>query len=775
MKAKKLMIDIILLGIIAVLIFFMCWTSNMFAYLDLDLGKLVYGLNAGSAQIVNQGEIPFWYPYTWGGLSGAHSYFQTYDIIAVILYFVFFDSDLGMLSWSWISGYMMIHYFIFATGIFFLLQKKISQWQSFFVSSLVVFSNITFNMWQMVSIFAAVSYIPLILLFIDKAYDSEKRDGYKWCIICSLLMALGVLSNLSFGTVMILISYGLFFLVKVAYNKNNWKHILRMALVSGFFCIGWSVFGLLDFVNFTNHSIRQVDSKLLIGTERLTYEEFVAHPISSDTLSGFFNGNVLNVTGLSVCTIVIFLCVMGVFAKNKHFYTKYAITQFVVIIAYICSCLLPQVVYYLPVFNQVREQYLYCYLLSWPIAIIASQGLEALILEVKCIYEKNKSDIFYAKPIMILVMSIIALCQIISPNNMRRYNIVLIGMGVIWIGICIIRKYNVKKFAFLLAIGIVLINFIYMKDILLNQGMNTHQASQKVEVVNSNLIENIEKLEEISEKEEGWQFIGWGIDGTAYPANALVALGYKEEIPYLNPSLRKVRLLHDSLDLIKRFAIQNIKYILVDPTEANQSIIEMFENSQYDGEKTNIKYEGEFSIYDSYGATETSDKVVFENTFRNGVAWFVEDIITYSDAMSVEDVVGIMNSEDFNPLTMGLVNEKFLENKNIDLLKGDSSNTIAEVIEYKANTIKINTRSEDTRLMVTSEVFYPGWNVYIDGEKASLIEVNYAYKGVIVPGGAHEIELVYHPPLWKISMIIWGLTCCGAVIILFRKRAKYEK
>ena len=769
---KKRIINILSVGILAILIICIFWTSNMFAYLDLDLGKLVYGLNAGSAQIVNQGEVPFWYPYTWGGISGAHSYFQTYDIIANILYFIFFDSDLGMLSWSWISGYMIIHYFIFAVGIFFLLQKKITQWQSLFVSSLVVFSNVTFNMWQMISVFGAVSYIPLILLFIDKAYDSEKRAGLKWCVVCSLFMALGIQSNLSFGTVMILISYGLFFCVKIACNRKDWRHILVTALISGFFCMGWSAFSLLDFINFTNHSIRQVGSKLLVGTERLTYEDFVAHPIGVDELNGFFNGNVLNVTGISVCTIITFLCVMGVFVKNKHFYTKYAITQLVVIIAYMCSCLLPQVVYYLPVFNQVREQYLYCYLLSWPIAIIASQGLEALVLEVKCFHDKNKSDIFYAKPIMILIIIIIALCQIISPSDMHRFNIILIGMGIIWIGICIIRKCNVKKFAFLLAIGIVLINFHYMKDILLNQGMNTHQASQKVEAVNSNLIENIERLEGTSEKEEGWQFISWGIDGTAYPSNALVALGYKEEIPYLNPTLRKVRLLHDSLDLTKRFAIQNIKYILVDPTEANQSIIEMFENSQYNGEKTNIKYEGEFSIYDSYGATETSDKVVFENTFRKGVAWFVEDIITYSDAMSVEDVVGIMNSEDFNPLTMGLVNEKFLKNENVDTLKGDASNAIAEVIEYKANSIKINTASDEARLMVTSEVFYPGWNVYIDGKKASLLEVNYAYKGVIIPEGMHEVELVYQPPLWKVSVAIWGLTCCAAIIILIGKKKK---
>ena len=98
---------------------------------------------------------------------------------------------------------------------------------------------------------------------------------------------------------------------------------------------------------------------------------------------------------------------------------------------------------------------------------------------------------------------------------------------------------------------------------------------------------------------------------------------------------------------------------------------------------------------------------------------------------------------------MGLVNEKFLKNENVDTLKGDASNAIAEVIEYKANSIKINTASDEARLMVTSEVFYPGWNVYIDGKKASLLEVNYAYKGVIIPEGMHEVELVYQPPLWK--------------------------
>lgn len=65
------------------------------------------------------------------------------------------------------------------------------------------------------------------------------------------------------------------------------------------------------------------------------------------------------------------------------------------------------------------------------------------------------------------------------------------------------------------------------------------------------------------------------------------------------------------------------------------------------------------------------------------------------------------------------------------------------LLNYQATQVVLQVSAATRRLLVLSDVFYPAWQVFIDGQKSQIQEVNYAFRGVVVPAGEHRVEFVY--------------------------------
>jgi uncharacterized membrane protein YfhO len=55
--------------------------------------------------------------------------------------------------------------------------------------------------------------------------------------------------------------------------------------------------------------------------------------------------------------------------------------------------------------------------------------------------------------------------------------------------------------------------------------------------------------------------------------------------------------------------------------------------------------------------------------------------------------------------------------------------------------------------------FDAGWRARVDGLEVPVLRVNKAFRGVPLPAGTHEIEMVYRPPA-----VGWGLLVSGMSI-----------
>ena len=103
-------------------------------------------------------------------------------------------------------------------------------------------------------------------------------------------------------------------------------------------------------------------------------------------------------------------------------------------------------------------------------------------------------------------------------------------------------------------------------------------------------------------------------------------------------------------------------------------------------------------------------------------------------------------------------------------IKSYSKNDNASIVmtSYKPNEIKYSLNNIDggEHFVVFSEIYYPlGWKAYIDGVPTDISRVNYFLRGLKVPEGTKNIDLVYDLKSFKVLSNI-ALASSSLIILL---------
>jgi uncharacterized membrane protein YfhO len=81
----------------------------------------------------------------------------------------------------------------------------------------------------------------------------------------------------------------------------------------------------------------------------------------------------------------------------------------------------------------------------------------------------------------------------------------------------------------------------------------------------------------------------------------------------------------------------------------------------------------------------------------------------------------------------------------------------AGLVSYHAERVVARTASRASSMMVLTDAYYPGWRAKVDGKPASIHQVDYLLRGVVVPAGRHTVELEYKPVSWRVGWITSAL------------------
>jgi hypothetical protein len=175
----------------------------------------------------------------------------------------------------------------------------------------------------------------------------------------------------------------------------------------------------------------------------------------------------------------------------------------------------------------------------------------------------------------------------------------------------------------------------------------------------------------------------------------------------------KLRIYQDMDDIVgminpSAWKIMSTKYIITDQPYNDSQFTPVFKGSKY----------------------------VLRNNAFNPKAFFV-------GSYKVADGITTLNSikdPSFDPKKLS-----YLEKEPGTKIDAADSTAKAQITAYDIHNITIDAEATGNNLLFVSEVYYPDWKVYIDGQPAEILKMNYLFRGIVVPKGKHKIEFKFEP------------------------------
>lgn len=158
------------------------------------------------------------------------------------------------------------------------------------------------------------------------------------------------------------------------------------------------------------------------------------------------------------------------------------------------------------------------------------------------------------------------------------------------------------------------------------------------------------------------------------------------------------------------------------------------------------------------------------NPHALGNAWLVKEVKYVNNANEEIDAIHGMN-----PRETAIVDKRFAETVKQSAAMPDSLDNIV-LKSYAPNALQYEVDTKQGGTVVFSEIYYPGWRSYIDGEEVSHGRANYILRAMNVPAGKHTIEFVFNPQslhatetIAFIALGIMLLGALGAIVMGLRK------
>lgn len=158
-----------------------------------------------------------------------------------------------------------------------------------------------------------------------------------------------------------------------------------------------------------------------------------------------------------------------------------------------------------------------------------------------------------------------------------------------------------------------------------------------------------------------------------------------------------------------------------------------------------------YFIIDNYGKINgeglnvvySSERLtIYENLQAFNRAYTVHSV---KYAQNERDTLLLMQDKAFDPRVTAIVESS----DPIGILSENSDQDDIEIISHTATSVTIKCTMKSNGLLILSDLFYPGWRAYVNGEKTHIWRTNDVMRGIYLNEGSYEIEFSYKPlPLY---------------------------
>jgi hypothetical protein len=140
---------------------------------------------------------------------------------------------------------------------------------------------------------------------------------------------------------------------------------------------------------------------------------------------------------------------------------------------------------------------------------------------------------------------------------------------------------------------------------------------------------------------------------------------------------------------------------------------------------------------------ESADARVYENTRALPRAWLTSEtaVLKRDEILTSIRSSRLPNGLPFDPTRTALLEDQ----EGSAPAQPRDLNAKANLMRATGTAMEIETSSERPSFLVTSDIYYPGWQAYVDGAPAQIFVANYAFRGVKVPAGRHQVRFEFVP------------------------------
>jgi hypothetical protein len=140
--------------------------------------------------------------------------------------------------------------------------------------------------------------------------------------------------------------------------------------------------------------------------------------------------------------------------------------------------------------------------------------------------------------------------------------------------------------------------------------------------------------------------------------------------------------------------------------------------------------------------------------------------VFFVNKYEVSDNVNTLNkiaAMSFNPTDIAYVARDIKSNIDAPVQGAE-----ARIVHFGSQNIEIQATATGNNLLFISETYYPkGWKASIDGKETEILQLNYLFRGIVIPRGEHTVTMKFESPtfvLGKTISLIANLIILGGII-----------
>ena len=140
-------------------------------------------------------------------------------------------------------------------------------------------------------------------------------------------------------------------------------------------------------------------------------------------------------------------------------------------------------------------------------------------------------------------------------------------------------------------------------------------------------------------------------------------------------------------------------------------------------------------------------------------AWVVYQVAAAGD----DQALAMLDAADFDPRAVALVSEA---DRLPELPAQGGSGEAATVVEARPGHLVLDVTAGHDGLLVISQPFYSGWRAQVDQQETPIYRTDYMLQGVPVAAGTHRVELSYRLPLLPMIVSLAAAVSCLAYLLI---------